>query len=196
MRGERRAIGAATSLSLAVICACLLALLAMGGGLALAPSADAAEPGGISGTVTASATNEAVAGIEVCAFQSTAPFAEGCKTTNGSGEYTISELPAGSYFVSFFASEGSGLNYIAQNYPQEVSVASGTITPHIDAALKSGAEVTGQVVAEGSKAGIGGIEVCISSLGELEGLFGACAKTNGSGEYTLRGLPSGEYKVS
>ena len=196
MNGERRAIGAATSLSLAVICACLLASLAMGGGLALAPSADAAEPGGISGTVTASATKEVVAGIEVCAFQSTAPFGEGCKTTNESGEYAISELPAGSYSVSFFAPEGSGLNYLAQNYPQEVSVASGTITPHIDAALNSGAEVTGLVVAEGSKAGIGGIEVCASSLGELEGLFGACAKTNGSGEYTLRGLASGEYKVS
>jgi RHS repeat-associated protein len=179
-------------------CTALLVLFALSTVTAwvlFVPEAEAAADGGISGKVTSAATKEAIAGIDVCAYASTVPFAEGCKTTSSTGEYMIAELPAGSYSVSFVPSQGSGLNYIAQTYANSVSVTSGTTTPNIDAALSAGAQLTGKVVAEGSNAAIAGIEVCAESVGELEGFFGYCAITNASGQYTLAGLPSGEYKV-
>ena len=139
-------------------------------------------------------------GIEVCAYKSTAPYAEVCKTTSGTGEYTISELSVGSYWVSFFAPASSGLNYVGQSYAKTVSVTAGVTTPHIDAALKAGAQITGKVVAEGSNAPIEGIEVCAYPVGEaieFEGFFAECAPTptNGSGEYTISRLGTDEYKV-
>ncbi|HWY91111.1 MAG TPA: carboxypeptidase regulatory-like domain-containing protein [Solirubrobacteraceae bacterium] len=166
--------------------------------LSAASSAVASTGGAISGTVISAASKEVIAGIEVCAYESSVPYAEGCKRTSSSGEYTINELPAGSYSVSFFTPEGSGLNYIPQSYAKAVSIAAGVTTPHIDAALNVGAEVIGKIVAEGSSAAIAGISVCATAVGELaelEGFFGICATTNTSGEYALSGLASGEYKV-
>jgi O-glycosyl hydrolase len=174
--------------------------LACAAGLWAASPAVASTGGAISGTVTSAASSSSITGIEVCAFETVAPYAESCKTTSGTGEYTISELPAGSYSVSFFAPASSGLNYVWQAYATTVSVTAGVTTPHIDAALKAGAQITGKVVAEGSKAPIEGIEVCAYPVGgasEFEGFFGECAPTptNASGEYTIPRLAAGEYKV-
>ena len=96
----------------------------------------------------------------------------------------------------FFAPAGSGLNYVAQTYAQAVSVTSETITPHIDAAMQAGAEISGTVLAEGSNAPISGIEVCSYAVEpEFEGFYGSCVSTNASGEYTIAGMTTGEYKV-
>jgi hypothetical protein len=70
--------------------------------------------------------------------------------------------------------------------------------PSVEAAAGSGI-ITGKVT-NTSVLPIEGVEVCASekfsedSLGLL-GIFGACATTNAAGEYTLSGLPRGEYTV-
>ncbi|MGD1057511.1 MAG: carboxypeptidase regulatory-like domain-containing protein [Solirubrobacteraceae bacterium] len=172
-------------------------LLVICGWLMPAQAAIASEAGGVSGRVTAAASNEPLANIEVCAYEIAPPYAEACKTTAASGEYTLSELPEGRYSVSFASPVGSGLNYVEQTYAQPVTVASGATTPHIDAALAVGAEVTGTVRAEGSKAPIAGVEVCAYQVGEpeYEGFYATCGPTGASGEYTIAGLESGKYKL-
>src|SRR5208283_556708 len=164
------------------------------------PNINAAlQPSGqISGTVTDASTKADVAGIEVCASTSEHVFAS-CATTNSSGEYTIAGLASGSYTVEF-ASSFTGANYITQYYNGKskfseatpVSVTTGTTTPDINAALQPGGEVSGKVTNASTKASVEGIEVCAytSELG-----FVRCATTNASGEYTIAGLSTGEYKV-
>jgi len=145
--------------------------------------------------VTSAATSEPIAGIEVCAYETAPPYTDVCKTTSETGGYTIDELPAGSYEVSFFAPSGSGLNYAEQAYPHAVSVSAGAITPSIDAALVAGAEVTGKVIGEDSKAAVKGIEVCAYPAAYPYPFFGYCSLTNESGEYAIAGLSTGEYKL-
>jgi RHS repeat-associated protein len=159
-------------------------------------TAQAAEPGSISGTVTSAATKQPIAGIEACAYETTPPYSEVCSKTSESGGYTIMELPVGSYEVYFSAPSGSGLNYIGQGYPKSVSVTAGAITPGIDAAMAAGAEVTGTVIGKDTKSAIEGIEVCAyQAEEEYEGFYAACAVTDASGDYTIAGLASGEYKL-
>jgi RHS repeat-associated protein len=173
-----------------------LTLLAISGGLCQAPVASAAESGGISGTVTSAVTKEPIAGIEVCAYTTAPPYTEACKATSETGDYTIGELSVGSYEVYFSAPSGSGLNYVGQGYAHPVSVTAGVVTPHIDAAMAAGAEVTGTVSGQDTKSGIKGIEVCAYRVEEeYEGFYAACASTNASGEYKLGGLAGGEYKL-
>jgi RHS repeat-associated protein len=173
-----------------------VAFVALSSWLALAPRADASGLGGIEGTVTAAASKEALGGIEVCADTTVPPYIEACKATSETGDYTIGELPAGSYEVYFSVPSSSGLNYIGQAYPKPVSVAAGIVTPGIDAAMATGAEVTGKVTGEDTKGGIKGIEVCAYLVEEeYEGFYAQCGLTGASGEYAVAGLTSGEYKL-
>jgi hypothetical protein len=159
--------------------------------------------GQIIGTVTSATTTAAIAGIEVCAAENSI---EGelfghCATTNSSGEYSITGVPAGKYGVGFFAPEGSGLDYITQYYngkssvfeAERITVEASKTVPEIDAAMVAGGQITGKVTGAASKAAIAGVQVCASrELGE----FGEqCAKTNSSGEYAVSGLASGTYKM-
>jgi RHS repeat-associated protein len=164
----------------------------------LVPGVAAAAPGGsISGTVTAAAGGAAIAGIEICAVGSQPSGTEACAATSNSGEYAIGGLPDGSYEVFFFAPEGSGLDYIGQSYPHPVTVANGTVTQHIDAALVVGAAVEGKVTGGGSTTPLQGIEVCATSAGGPNPFEFSefCATTEAAGKYRLAGIPSGEYHV-
>ena len=110
-----------------------------------------------------------------------------------SGKYTINGLPSGEYTVLF-----SGADYLAQYYNGKataseatpVSVKLGATAPGVDAALEPGGKITGTVTDAASKAAIAEASVCASSSAALR-----CATTNASGEYTITGLPTGEYTV-
>ncbi len=54
-------------------------------------------------------------------------------------------------------------------------------------------QISGSVTGAPSKAALEGIEVCASTTSEE--LFGECATTNSTGEYTIIGLVAGEYTV-
>jgi YD repeat-containing protein len=174
-----------------------LSLLAVAGWLWLAAAANAAESGGISGKVTSAATDEPIAGIEVCASGRVAPYAYECAKTDNEGKYTVPGLSANQYTVSFAVPYTSSLNYLTQYYKgkssyteaEPVSVAAGGTTSSIDAAMVEGGEISGKVTAASTSTALAGIEVCASG-----GSF-RCTTTAADGTYTVSALTAGEYRV-
>jgi hypothetical protein len=157
--------------------------------------------GTIHGTVTSATTKAPVAEIEVCVRQSAGGAFAQCATTNASGEYTVTRLPAGEYKVEFAPSFSSGQNYTTQYYNGEsalaeanpVAVTAGGTTSAVNAELHEGGQITGTVTDASTTKPIEGIEVCARKpLGEG---VGHCASTNASGVYTVTGVVTGEYKV-
>ena len=147
--------------------------------------------GSISGKVTAAAGGAAVPGATVCAAATTGL---GCATTNEAGEYTITGLAAGEYTVVLTSSA----NYLTQYYSGKataseatpVPVAAGAAVSLVNAALQPGGQIKGTVTNATTKAAVAGATVCAADAAALR-----CATTSSSGEYTVNGLPTGEYTV-
>jgi hypothetical protein len=169
--------------------------------------------GGISGEVTEAVSHVQLQGIEVCAFSTNFElfnFEElkehyGCTTTGPGGQYTISGLLPESYFVAYGAPEESKLNYITQYYDgklmwseaDSVVVAAEKTTANIDAELSPGAEITGTVTDAETGAPIAKAFVFAlmpNARGLLEPV--AFASSEANGEYAMRGLASGSYKLA
>jgi hypothetical protein len=157
--------------------------------------------GEITGKVTAANTKAPVEGIEVCATRTSNEYqyTERCASTDAAGEYTLAGLPTAEYSVEFSLVYESPLNFVNQYYDDKltsaeanpVSVVAGSTVSGIDAALLTGGQITGKVtMAASGKAPIEDIEACT-----VGGAVSRCGVTNASGEYTISGLPSGEYKV-
>jgi hypothetical protein len=183
--------------------------------LVLAPTAQAAEPlGKIAGKVTEAGSHAPVQGIEVCAIttdfellgeeESEYEHAFGCEKTGAAGEYEVASLRPGSYLVEFFPSPLGKLNYIAQLYDgkyelseaTDVSVAAEATTAGIDAELSPGAEIAGVVTSAATGAPVNEAIACAlrtNAKGQAESV--SCGLSEASGAYTIRGLPSGGYKV-
>jgi hypothetical protein len=109
-----------------------LALLALTAGLTLplsAPALATGPMGSLTGSVTAAGSATAIPGIKACVSElesqlgaSELEFLKQCTTPDAAGHYTISELTAGTYLVSF-SSGGAGPNYVAQYYAGSASAA-------------------------------------------------------------------------
>jgi hypothetical protein len=188
-------------------------------------AAAAAEvPGSISGNVTSAATSSPLAGVEVCAVRPAPAVASEeeeeeaapeppptCAATNAAGEYTLTGISPGSYWVVFNPAEvpspsgfsPSTVDYVSQAWDgahteaaaRTVAVSSGGKATGIDAALAPGGEIAGHVRAAAGS-GLAGAFVCAqsSSAAEELGHF-ACTVTGASGEYTIYGLAPGPYDV-
>jgi hypothetical protein len=194
------------------------AALAVSTPLGTAPAL-AEAPGAITGTVTDASTHLPAAGIRVCA-PAPPPAVESeeeavgelsqptCATTGANGEYTISALAPGSYFVLFaystlFEPGPPQPNYVPQAYEaayteeaaKKVTVTAGTTTPGIDAALQVGGQVSGRVTDATTGAPLPGAIACaLQKPLETLGNFG-CATAGGGGEYTISGLAAGGFYV-
>lgn len=196
--------------SVRALCA-LAGLVAVAIPLGSAPSALAAESGRITGTATDAATQTGVEGLEVCAQPQSDESSSHCTRTGANGEYTISDVPAGSYIVEFFVpfqSNGPGhsqsdLDYAPQYYDgkagqaeaEEVTVTAGETTGGIDAAMQPGGNIAGVVTDAVTHAPIAGIEACASRPLVREYPPVHCSVTGADGEYTIDPLVSGEYLV-
>jgi len=176
---------------LVVVCAGFLA--------ASSSPALANSPGGITGTVTNNAASPTpIASMCVAALNASTGSQVGFTTTNATGQYTISNLPAGSYKVHF--TDCSGKGYPEQYYNNKANFATATsvavsnsIVTGINAKVELGAQITGTVTNNAaSPAPLG--KMCVVALSS-PGLVTASAITNQSGQYTIRGLPTGSYKV-
>ncbi len=148
--------------------------------------------GSISGTVTAAAGGAGVAGI--CVEAGSASGAGASATTVSGGTYTVNNLPAGSYGVTFTDGCGNTTEYATQYYPgqvmegtsQTVSVTAGVTTSGIDASLQPGGTISGTVT---DSAGTALPGICVSIPD------GGSSTTTASGSYNIVGVPLGGTAV-
>jgi hypothetical protein len=174
------------------------------GGAPATVNAALASGGQVAGKVTAASGGAALAGIEVCASETGGELLENCARTNAGGEYTISGLPSSASYIVGFSRDREGGNYLPQWYngmssqigATPVAVTAGSTTPDINGALSSGGQIAGKVTAASGGAALANVEVCPSGSTSAFELFGNCTSTNGAGEYTIKGLPTGTYKVT
>jgi hypothetical protein len=174
-----------------------------------AVDAEMQEAGAISGAVLDEEGGEPIEWLVVCARASNGQQFEepvGCSSSDESGEYAIAGLAAGAYKVQFtnqVCPPGEGCHqssYIPEYYDDvsgwgeagEVVVSEGVTTEPIDAELALGGAISGTVTDEEGEP-IEWLLVCAHPAGGGEG--GICANTDESGEYTILGLPTGNYRV-
>jgi len=169
--------------------------LALLGLAALCPSALAAGPGKVEGIVT---PVEVAQEVEVCAVE--AQPSESCSVPAANGAYVLSNLSLGPQRVEFLPSARSGLIPQYYNHKNRLSEAatvslttSSPTAKNINADLIAGATITGTVTALTGGAALAGVEVCAKSVASPP--TRSCAETDPSGEYELRSLLSGSYKI-
>jgi hypothetical protein len=152
-------------------------------------------PGGsISGTVTAEDGGAPLAGVEVCAGGDNGGY--GCDYTEADGTYTIATLPGENYIVSFTGSNAGFINeyfddVLDYDSATPVSVTPRTTTPGVDAALGSGASVSGTVTEDGSGDPLENVYVCVFDQANVY----ECDYSGIDGTYDVGGLPSGNFTV-
>ena len=135
--------------------------------------------GAVTGTVTSASGGAPIAGATV------RDSGGATATTNGSGVYTLSGLPAGSRSLTASAAG------FTTSPPQTASVTAGQTTQGINFSLASSpttGAVSGTVTSASGGAVIAGATVTDSG--------GTSATTNGSGVYTLTGLTPGSHTLT
>jgi hypothetical protein len=175
----------------------LSALLFVLAFLALPVGAEAAGPGGISGTVTfeGGAAGKAVA---VCALAEEVKVR--CATAGTDGDYEITGLAEGEYVVEFLTSGEADYVWEYYNHTRiyeaatPVAVTAEAVQGGIDAVLEEGATISGEVTATTTRLGVGGVKVCAREAA-AESRFEPCVETSLTGGYTIAGLPPGEFDI-
>ncbi|NIR48415.1 carboxypeptidase regulatory-like domain-containing protein, partial [candidate division KSB1 bacterium] len=164
-----------------------------------------AQVGSISGTVTieGSTPGDLSTTVDIGVYDSFGFFA-GFTSADASGNYTISELEAGDYFVvtrSEFVDEF--FSDIPLNFFESwrdatlVAVVDGQTTTGIDFDLASGAIVSGTVTEADGTTPIAGSQVNfeITAATNPEILFDITTGTGGSGEYQIVIPATGSFKI-
>lgn len=151
----------------------------------------------ISGHVTGGG-GTALQGICVSAQTSPPGGAFESATTNASGDYAITGLPAGNYKVQFRAC-GTG-NHVEEWWDDKpdvmtadtVTLTTGQQRTGIDAQLAPGATISGRVTNANGDPLQG---ICVTAHPATSGLLSRSAQTNAAGDYTIGGLPAGTFGV-
>ena len=163
----------------------------------------AAATGEIHGKVT-DHLGEPIAGITVCAEGLSPLVGSQCDSnTDSEGKYSIGGLEATSYRVGFHVESNPSLNYAQQWYsdkahPEEadpVELAEGE-SREINAQLQTGGEFHGTVADGKTDLPIEGVEICAQLVGFSQtGEVGYCGASNSAGEFTVKDLSPGEYRL-
>ena len=151
--------------------------------------------GSIAGNVKGLA-NANLESVPVQAFTLAGDFVDAA-STDASGNYVITGLPAGSYKVEFAP---FGVSYAPEWWNDKASfaladaiaVAAGAAVTGRDAVLAIGGTITGNVK-DAASANIGGVPV--SAIGSTGAYFSAPSTTDASGNFTIIGLPAGSYTL-
>lgn len=154
--------------------------------------------GTISGTVTDSQTHSPIAGDTVTAYTGLSfTHVAGTAITDGNGNYDIQPLPVGVYVVGF----NGDATHRDQFYPGEPEVDFGMLEflglgqnlAGLDAALDPTGSIGGNVVNSVTSAVASGVAV---TAYDANGNVAGTAATDPNGNYTLKWLDAGTYRVS
>ncbi len=148
----------------------------------------------ITGVITDSASGAPLPGA--CASAEVVMGGPGSATqqdvpADDTGRYVIDGLSAGTYAVSFAPCQAAG-NHLSQWYPdasspsgaQNLSIADGSTTDGINAALGEAGSISGTVT---DTSGAPAVGACVSAYGQTT--------ADSTGQYQLRNVPPGSYTV-
>lgn len=154
---------------------------------------------GISGTVTDAVTGQPVSDATVEVYDASGQFVSEAYTDDN-GDYSVTQnLSAGTYTVEFTAAPWQ--NYLEQYDGDQATLASAApiqltasqVASGVDAALQPGGQISGTVTDASTNAPLPSIDVSVS---DQAGNFITSTQTDGAGQYTVSGLPTGSYEVS
>jgi hypothetical protein len=160
-----------------------------------------AEGGGtISGRVTRDSNGEPLAGLIVTAFGLDKGIFS-FDRTDAQGFYRVTGIPVDDYFVGVNVGfVGLDDDYVGEYFDNqattfgatEVAVSEGMDSPNVNFALALGGSISGRVTAEAGGAGVEFALVTATSVSTGQTLL---ALTDGDGDFTLRRMLAGEWKV-
>lgn len=158
--------------------------------------------GTLTGTVRRADTMAALANISVSIYSQTGP-ALFTTLTNGSGVFSTSGLPPGTYYARTIVTGAQ--NYVDGLYNglpcfpsctvttgSPISVTAGATTGSIDFALAPGGAISGRVTNAVTLTNVAAITVAVYYA---DGTFRTSVSTPADGTYTLSGLATGTYYV-
>src|SRR6188768_297392 len=190
IRGGTRPMAGPSRVALAAA-AVLCALVMLAPGSALAAT--------ITGTVSGEDTHAGIGGVEVCPTPQPYTFEAACAETDPSGHYSLSGLPPAQYSLAFSAWRNN-LPYVSEVYDDKpaytygdlVTLSSAGEVRQVDVELARGGSVSGKLTDEETGLPVAGMAACARLEGDG---YERCAKSDGSGNYQVNGLPSGVYSV-
>lgn len=156
-------------------------------------------PARLEGTVTAMEDGLPVKGVEACAYNSEGWIA-GCDWTATDGSYSIKVWGAGEYEIEFRSGK-SGRNLATQLYDhvdrideaERFPVSPSEVIGGLDADLEPGSTISGHITH--STAGEWQEEIQVCSIDAMTDEIWTCVWSNRAGDYALRFLSPGPYKV-
>jgi hypothetical protein len=152
----------------------------------------------ITGTITAASTGDFLSGININVSNVSNAYSKST-ASNGSGVYTISGLPAGSYKIQFSGNATYATQYynnaINSNEATWVTVAEGGTASGIDLSLIPGTAIQGTITRAYDGEPASGISVCAMDAVTGMGCFGSNSASDATGMYRVYGLPDGSYKL-
>ena len=153
--------------------------------------------GQLSGTVTDASTHAPLSGVTVTVYDLVGGGSVGSVQTDGTGAYTVTGLPAGSYAVGFelgvagyLPQFDSGQSSLAQ--ANAITLAAGQVVSGVDAAMAGGGQISGTITSAATGAALANVPVTVY---DASGAAVATASTDGNGAYTAMGLVAGSYRV-
>jgi hypothetical protein len=148
----------------------------------------------VTGRVTSAVTGLPLKGMCVFAYtlSENALTFGGQAATNAAGRYAITGLSTGAYGVSFGPGCNSNANYLGVGRPGVLRVTDARTRSGINAALPTGASMTGTVTSAATGKPIKGI--CVSAISQDGEYFNVVA-SNVHGNYLMDQMPGGTYYV-
>jgi Carboxypeptidase regulatory-like domain len=159
----------------------------------------------LGGTITGTVTNSAalpkpLPGICIQAFNASTGSYVGSGSTDASGQYSISRLATGAYKLEF--GDCSSTGYITQYYNNKpdiatanaVSVTAPSTKTGVNVTMVQGGKITGNVT-DNAAVPMPLAGMCVVAFHPTSFTPASSTKTGVSGNYVLRGLATGSYKV-
>lgn len=166
------------------------------GAIAAGRDAQLTAGGMLAGTVTSDASGNPVQGALVCAADESQEVVA-CAPSTADGSYAITGLSGGNYTVIFYGAEvGFATEYydeaLTPATAKTITLSAGETIGNIDARLHGGGTIHGLVTSAASRRPLSGVLICALSAQEM---VGECAASEANGEYTIAGVPPGQWCV-